>query len=142
MYREEVHMTMNIFSEWLCSRIQEESQKDKPRFTQASLSRELKVNRSTVNHWCKGTRIPCAKLKERIAKSSLFDVSSTSCICWNIEPNLIKVLLLCHNQKIYEEIFKNTITDDLVDEIMDKPEQTDEDIEILTDWVLQEKSSV
>lgn len=108
-----------IFSEWISEKLTNRSQ--------ASLARELDVNRSTINHWCTGTRIPSAEMKEKISESSLFDSTRYS---------LSFLLHACHNQEMTK------ISDQRVDEIAEKANPTDEDIEILVDWVEQVKKEV
>jgi DNA-binding XRE family transcriptional regulator len=80
-------MTETCFSEWICQQLSNDNKK-----TQSDVARELLVNRSTINTWCNGSRLPSAVLKEKIASSSLFLEKG--------KENLNFVLLLCHNQEI------------------------------------------
>lgn len=124
-------MTKEYFSKWLREKLKEET---KPRITQASLAREIGSNRSTICHWCSANRLPSKTLQEKLAMCSIFgkDIALYSEEHWQ-NLNLIKRLI--HNQEM-------RINDRTVDAIAKKPVHTEEDIEVMTDWVLQVKDDV
>ena len=64
--------------------------------TQAEIARELGVNRSTVNLWIKGKRLPNAIQREKISKCSLFlgDTRTN-------KERLDYILFICHTQELF-----------------------------------------
>ena len=98
------------FSDWLCNKLDQNE-----KITQSSLARELGINRSTVNHWCKGTRTPSPICKEKIAMSSLFGIKANPkdeegkkkalIVPQEVfDHNLSVVRRLCHDQEMYKWI--------------------------------------
>jgi len=124
-------MTKEYFAKWLCEKLKEET---KPRITQSSLAREIGSNRSTICHWCSGNRSPSKTLQEKLAICSIFgkDIALYSD---EFYQNLSLIKMLIHNQEM-------RIKDSTVDAIAEKPVHTEEDIEVMTDWVLQQKDDV
>lgn len=79
------------FCEWITEKIIENGS------SQAKLAREIGVNRSTVNLWKKGARIPSPEMKEKIAESPLFSSDSDK------DDNVRFLLWCCHFQELMED---------------------------------------
>jgi len=123
-------MTKKHFSKWLCEILNNDDNK----LTQSSLAREIESNRSTICLWCSGKRFPSRELQEKLAICSIFgkDISLYSEQFWQ---NLGFIQRLIHTEKM-------RIKDSTIDAIAEKPVHTEEDIEVMTDWVLQQKDDV